>query len=132
MTPKAQIYSIRSQTLTTHLATLLNYAEENITSLYTDLSLVTSDTSFPTHMCVIMPQCPLMATLIKSGSHLVMDSPTIFLPQFSTSSVKSLLALLYTGKCPLRQDCEMEVEEIKQIMEAVCVGLVRTMSRATG
>ena len=119
MTAEAQIYSISSQTPITHLASLLNYAEENINSLYTDLSLVTSDTSFPTHLCVIMSKCPLLATLIQSVSNHVVDSPTILLPQFSTSSVKSLLALLYTGKCPLRQDYEMEVEEIKQIMEAV-------------
>merc|ERR1719186_38178 len=70
-------------------------------------------------MCVIMSQCPLLTTLIQSVSHLVVDSLTILLPQFSTLSVKSLLALLYTGKCPLRQDCGMEVEEIKQIIQAV-------------
>merc|ERR1719427_2138237 len=70
-------------------------------------------------MCVIMSQCPLLATLIRSVSHIVMDSPTILLPQFSTSSVKSLLALLYTGKCALSQDCRREFEEIKKIMKAI-------------
>merc|ERR1719186_1397391 len=70
-------------------------------------------------MCVIMSQCPLLATLIRSVSHAVMDRPTILLPQFSTSSVKSLLALLYTGKCALSQDRRSEFEEIKQILKAI-------------
>merc|ERR1719186_868441 len=70
-------------------------------------------------MCVIMSQCPVLATLIRSVSHVVMDSPTILLPQFSTSSVKSLLALLYTGKCALTQDRRSEFEEIKQIMKSI-------------
>merc|ERR1719186_814504 len=74
-------------------------------------------------MCVIMSQCPLLATLIRSVSHIVMDSPTILLPQFSTSSVKSLLALLYTGKCALSQDFRMEFEEMKQIMKAIGMNL---------
>merc|ERR1719186_2208023 len=69
-------------------------------------------------MCVILSQCPLLATLIRSISHVVMDRPTILLPQFSTS-VKSLLALLYTGKCALSQDRRSEFEEIKQIMKAI-------------
>ena len=119
MTAKAQISSNGSKTPMTHVAGLLNYAEKNITSFYTDSNLVTSNTSFPIHMCVIMSQCPLLATLIRSVSHVVMDSPTILLPQFSTSSVKSLLALLYTGKCALSQDRRSEFEEIKQIMKAI-------------
>merc|ERR1719186_5629 len=66
-----------------------------------------------------MSKCPLMATLLKSVSHLMLDSTTktILLPQFSSSSVKSLLALLYSGQCPITQDCGLE--EIKQVMEAV-------------
>merc|ERR1719186_2409079 len=74
-------------------------------------------------MCVIMSQCPLLATLIRSVSHIVMDSPTIILPQFSTSSVKSLLALLYTGKCALSQNYRMEFEEIRQTMKAIGINV---------
>merc|ERR1719186_1843776 len=68
-------------------------------------------------MFLLMSQCPLLATLLRTVSHLMQDSPSILLPQFSPASVKSLLALLYTGQCDLGQDCG--VEELKQIMEDV-------------
>jgi len=47
----------------------------------------------------------------------MLDRPTILLPQFSPSAVKSLLALLYTGQCNLSKDCG--VKELKELMEAV-------------
>merc|ERR1719186_382046 len=68
-------------------------------------------------MFLLMSQCPLLATLLRTVSHLTQDIPSILLPQFSPASVKSLLALLYTGQCDLSQDCGME--ELKQIMEVV-------------
>jgi len=101
----------------THLTNFINDTEENITSSFTDLTIATSDTSFPSHLCLIIFQCPLLATLIESVPPLLLDSPTILLPQFSSSSVKCLLSLFYTGQCPLSDACGLE--EIKQVMEAV-------------
>merc|ERR1712096_232431 len=72
---------------------------------------------FPSHLCLIIPQCPLLATLIQSVSYLKLDRSTILLPQYSSSTIKSLLSLFYTGKCLLSRDSELD--ELKQIMEAV-------------
>ena len=60
---------------------------------------------------------PLLATLLGIVSHLMQETPTILLPQFTSSSVKSLLALMYIGQCYLSQECDMN--ELKHIMEAV-------------
>ena len=91
MTVNTQRYINLCRTPSIHLATLMNYAKEYTTHFNTDMTIVTSDSSFPTNLCVIMSQCPLLATLLKSISHLMLDSPTILLPQFSSSSVKNLL-----------------------------------------
>merc|ERR1719186_1000220 len=68
-------------------------------------------------MCLIISQCPFLATLLRTVSHLRQDTPTILLPQFSPSTVKSPLALVCTGQCYLSQDCD--VKELKQIIEVV-------------
>ena len=118
MTASEQICSSLSLTPTSHLTSLLNYAKKNTASSNTDLTLIaTSDSSFPTHLCLIVSRCPFLATLMQSVSHLMLDRPTIILPQFSPSAVKSLLALFHTGQCNLSNDCG--VKEIKEIMEAV-------------
>ena len=117
MPANTQMYINLCRTPSTHLATLLDYARDNTAHFNRDMTVVTSDTSFTTHLCVIMSQCPLLATLLKSISPLMLDSPIIFLPQFSSSSVKNLLDLLYSGQCSINQDCG--VVEIKQIIKAV-------------
>eukprot|EP00092_Neocalanus_flemingeri_P031887 GFUD01034639.1.p1 GENE.GFUD01034639.1~~GFUD01034639.1.p1 ORF type:complete len:353 (-),score=65.76 GFUD01034639.1:88-1146(-) len=105
-----------SQTPFTHITTLLNYAKENIASSY-NMTLKTSGSSFPAHLCLVMSQCPLLATIIQSVPSTMQDSPTILMPQFSSTSVKSLMSLLYSGQCFISQDCK--VEELKQIIAAV-------------
>eukprot|EP00092_Neocalanus_flemingeri_P021253 GFUD01023028.1.p2 GENE.GFUD01023028.1~~GFUD01023028.1.p2 ORF type:complete len:118 (-),score=26.63 GFUD01023028.1:768-1121(-) len=107
---------IPSLTPITHMTTLLNYAKKNISSSH-DLTIRTSVASFPVQLCLIMSQCPLLATLIRSVPHTVQDSLTILLPQFSSTSLERLLCLLNTGQCYLSQDSE--VEELSQIIAAV-------------
>eukprot|EP00092_Neocalanus_flemingeri_P010809 GFUD01011639.1.p2 GENE.GFUD01011639.1~~GFUD01011639.1.p2 ORF type:complete len:178 (-),score=53.42 GFUD01011639.1:616-1149(-) len=105
-----------SQTPFTHITTLLNYAKENIASSY-NMTLKSSGSTFPAHLCLVMSQCPLLATIIQSVPNTMQDSPTILMPQFSSTSVKSLMSLLYSGQCLISQDCK--VEELKQIIAAV-------------
>eukprot|EP00092_Neocalanus_flemingeri_P096871 GFUD01123346.1.p1 GENE.GFUD01123346.1~~GFUD01123346.1.p1 ORF type:complete len:137 (+),score=37.70 GFUD01123346.1:125-535(+) len=58
-----------------------------------------------------------MATIIQSVPNTMQGSPTILMPQFFSTSVKSLMCLLYSGQCFISQDCK--VEELKQIIAAV-------------